>query len=74
MLLFEYIEPGYAFIKQLINNRFSEHNDEMKSGIKAGLAGFIGVLLLCFVVGWLPYITNKRKHVQASPNSPPNSW
>ncbi|MDR3547518.1 MAG: hypothetical protein P4M11_04465 [Candidatus Pacebacteria bacterium] len=57
------LAPGYTYMKEQIFARLTERNDVLAAGFKGGLIGYIVVMVMCFALGWMPYIIGKKKQV-----------
>lgn len=55
--------PGYSFLSEFSNTRLVESLDNLRYYLGVGLIGFEIVAVMCFLVGWIPFVRRKTKEL-----------
>ncbi len=63
VLLYEYIVPGFTYIKHLLFGKLRGHISTIYSRLLIALVFFVLASAMCFLLGNMPYIAKKKHDV-----------
>ena len=62
-IMYEKIKPGAQFLEKFIGEKLEVYKERIFSGLKLGLIVFAIAAVLCFLVGWIPFILKKKREI-----------
>ena len=64
VILHEVIQPGFAFMTQMLAQELALSHKQISNGYQIGLILFLCGSFLFYVLGWIPYILRKERQVR----------